>query len=183
MEKKKSIEDKLDYFAKFVLGNTKVFNTNIVHIADKLETHSHIISVNDVVDLEQHLKKHNHKVAKHNHDKRYSKIDHEHSKYSKKRDLKILSHKVTNHTHSIKDITYLQNELNKYISKECSTKRHNHDRRYSKIDHEHSEYSERRDLKILSHKVMSHKHSIEDINNLQNELNKYISKECSTKKT
>ena len=90
--KKKSIEDKLDVLVKYVWKYNEIFHSNFAHVADRFENHSHTVSVSDVVGFKRQ-----------NHDRRYSKINHEHSEYSKKR-----------HKHAIKDIMNLQQELNKY---------------------------------------------------------------------
>ena len=82
VEEKKSIEDKLDLLVKCVWKNNVISDTNFAPVAHRVENHSHTVSINDVVGFKRH-----------NHDKRYSKINHEHSEYSKKRQnmlLKIL---------------------------------------------------------------------------------------------
>ena len=136
--KKKSIEDKLDFFVKYVLENIAIFYSNFINVANRVENHSHTVSVNDVVGFKRH-----------NHDKRYSKINHEHSEYSKKR-----------HKHSIKDITNLQNELNKY-----SLTTHTYSFGINDITNLQNELNK---YALTSH---THNYGINDIINLQNELN------------
>ena len=97
---------------KYVWENIVIFYTNINNAADRVENHSHTVSVNDVVGFKRH-----------NHDKRYSKISHEHTEYSKKihkhaiNDItnwqnELNNRSLTTHIHTINDITNLQNELN-----------------------------------------------------------------------
>ena len=73
----------------------------------------------------------------HEHDDRYSKIDHTHSIADITNLQSSLNNKANvNHTHRISDVDDLQTQLN---NKANAT--HAHDERYSKIGHTHSEYA------------------------------------------